>query len=51
MEKIKLIIAGEEYNIATDDDLDYVAQLGAELDKRSALCYMITTGYPSLRLR
>ncbi len=34
MEKIKLIIAGEEYNIATDDDLDYVAQLGAELDKK-----------------
>ena len=34
MEKIKLIIAGEEYNIGTDDDLDYVAQLGQELDKR-----------------
>lgn len=34
MEKIRLIIAGEEYNISTDDDLDYVAQLGAELDKK-----------------
>ena len=34
MEKIRLMIAGEEYNIGTDDDLDYVAQLGAELDKR-----------------
>lgn len=33
MEKIKLIIAGEEYNISTDDDLDYAAQLGQELDK------------------
>lgn len=33
MEKIRLLIAGEEYNIGTDDDLDYVAQLGAELDK------------------
>ena len=32
MEKIRLTIAGEEYNIGTDDDLDYVAQLGAELD-------------------
>ena len=34
MEKIRLFIAGEEYNIATDDDLDYVAQLGQELDKK-----------------
>lgn len=34
MEKIRLMIAGEEYNIGTDDDLDYVAQLGAELDKK-----------------
>lgn len=34
MEKIRLLIAGEEYNIATDDDLDYVAQLGQELDKK-----------------
>ena len=34
MEKIKLMIAGEEYNISTDDDLDYVAQLGQELDKK-----------------
>ncbi len=34
MEKIRLLIAGEEYNIGTDDDLDYVAELGAELDKR-----------------
>lgn len=28
------MIAGEEYNIATDDDLDYVANLGRELDKK-----------------
>ena len=28
------MIAGEEYNISTDDDLDYVAQLGQELDKK-----------------
>ena len=34
MEKIKPMIAGEEYNISTDDDLDYVAQLGQELDKK-----------------
>ena len=34
MEKIRLMIAGSEYNIGTDDDLDYVAQLGAELDKK-----------------
>lgn len=34
MEKIRLFIAGEEYNIATDDDLDYVAQLGQELDAK-----------------
>ncbi len=34
MEKIKLWIANEEYNIATDDDLDYVAQLGEELNQR-----------------
>ena len=34
MEKIKLMIAGEEYNISTDDDLDYVAQLGQELDEK-----------------
>ena len=34
MEKIRLLIAGEEYNLSTDDDLDYVASLGAELDKR-----------------
>lgn len=34
MEKIRLMIAGEEYNIATDDDLDYVANLGRELDKK-----------------
>ena len=33
MEKIKLMIAGTEYAISTDDDLEYVAQLGAELDK------------------
>ncbi len=34
MEKIRLLIAGEEYNISTDDDLDYVAKLGAELDEK-----------------
>ncbi len=34
MEKIRLLIAGEEYNLSTDDDLDYVAALGEELDKR-----------------
>lgn len=34
MEKIRLQIAGEEYNISTDDDLDYVAEIGAELDKK-----------------
>ncbi len=34
MEKIKLWIANEEYNIATDNDLDYVAQLGEELNQR-----------------
>ncbi len=34
MEKIRLLIAGEEYNIGTDDDLDYVAKLGEELDKK-----------------
>ncbi len=34
MEKIKLIIANDEYNISTDDNLDYVAELGAELDKK-----------------
>ena len=34
MEKIRLLIAGEEYNIGTDDDLDYVAQLGAELNEK-----------------
>ncbi len=34
MEKIKIKIANEEYNIMTDDNLDYVAQLGDELDKK-----------------
>lgn len=34
MEKIKLMIAGSEYAISTDDDLEYVAQLGEELDKQ-----------------
>ena len=34
MEKIRLFIAGEEYNLSTDDDLDYVAQLGKELDEK-----------------
>ncbi|MBQ2847322.1 MAG: cell division protein ZapA [Clostridia bacterium] len=34
MEKIKLIIANDEYNISTDNDLAYVAQLGEELNQR-----------------
>lgn len=34
MEKIRLFIAGEEYNIGTDEDLDYVAGIGEELDKK-----------------
>lgn len=34
MEKIKIIIANEEYNISTDNDLEYVAQLGEELNQR-----------------
>ncbi len=34
MEKIKIKIANEEYNIMTDDNLEYVAQLGEELDSR-----------------
>lgn len=34
MEKIRLMIAGEEYNLSTDDNLDYVAELGRELDKK-----------------
>lgn len=34
MEKVRLLIAGEEYNIGTDEELDYVAQLGAELDAK-----------------
>ncbi len=34
MEKIKLKIGNDEYSIVTDDNLEYVAQLGAELDKK-----------------
>lgn len=34
MEKIKLRIAGDDYNIVTDDNLDYVAKLGEELDRK-----------------
>lgn len=34
MEKIRLMVAGTPYNISTDDDLDYVAALGAEIDKK-----------------
>ncbi len=34
MEKIRLMIAGTEYVLSTDDDLDYVAKLGEDLDKR-----------------
>lgn len=32
MEKIKLTIAGETYNLTTDDDLEYMAGLGEEVD-------------------
>lgn len=32
MEKIKLTIAGEKYNISTDDDLEYVQKLADEID-------------------
>lgn len=34
MEKIRLMIAGTEYVISTDDDLDYVAKLGEDIDRR-----------------
>ncbi len=34
MEKIKLKIGNEEYSIATDDNLEYVAKLGEELDSK-----------------
>ncbi len=34
MEKIKLKIGNEEYSIMTDDNLEYVASLGAELDAK-----------------
>lgn len=34
MEKISLTIAGESYNISTDDDLEYVSALAAELDEK-----------------
>ncbi|MBR2869115.1 MAG: cell division protein ZapA [Clostridia bacterium] len=34
MEKIRLMIAGEEYNLSTDNDLDYVEALGAELNEK-----------------
>lgn len=38
MEKIQIKIANEVYNIMTDDNLEYVAKLGEELDaKLSAL--------------
>ena len=36
MEKIKLTIANDTFNISTDDNLDYVAQLGEELDGKIA---------------
>lgn len=32
MEKIKLTIANDTFNISTDDNLEYVAQLGEELN-------------------
>lgn len=32
MEKIQLTIANDTYNISTDDNLDYVAALGEELN-------------------
>ena len=34
MEKIKLTIANDTFNISTDDNLDYVAQLGEELNSK-----------------
>lgn len=34
MEKIRLEIAGEYYNIATDNDLEYTAQLASEVDEK-----------------
>ena len=34
MNKIQLTIAGEYYNISTDDDINYVASLGEELDEK-----------------
>lgn len=34
MEKIQIKIANEVYNIMTDDNLEYVAQLGEELDAK-----------------
>ncbi len=34
MQKITLTIGGEFYNINTDDDLEYAAQLGKELDRK-----------------
>ncbi len=32
MEKIKLTIAGETYNLSTDEDLEYFSQLGEEVN-------------------
>lgn len=34
MEKIKLTIANDTFNISTDDNLEYVAQLGEELNEK-----------------
>lgn len=34
MEKIRLEIAGEAYNLTTDDDLEYLSDLAAEIDEK-----------------
>ncbi len=34
MQKVRLMIAGTEYVISTDEDLDYVAKLGEDIDSR-----------------
>lgn len=34
MEKIKVTIAGESYSLNTDDDLDYMENLAADVDEK-----------------
>ncbi|MCQ2481845.1 MAG: cell division protein ZapA [Clostridia bacterium] len=34
MEKIKVTIAGESYSLTTDDDLDYMENLAADVDAK-----------------